>query len=94
MEDIAINCNKDTCLYLRNTIIEGMITECVLNKILHHVGKLWIICSNKEMSYEIEENNHPDWFNTSPWYNTAIYSKLHGKLFEYFIRHTKIDRYC
>ena len=45
------------------------------------------------MFYEIEENNHPDWFNIGPWYNTAICSKLHGKLFEYFIRHARTDRY-
>ena len=45
------------------------------------------------MLYEIEENNHPDWLNRGPWYNISICSKLHGKLFEYFIIHAGTDRY-
>ena len=32
-------------------------------------------------------------FNKYPWYNTAICSKLHGKLFEDFIRHARTDMY-
>ena len=40
-----------------------------------------------------KKNIYPDWFNTGPWYNTAICSKLHGKLFEDFIRHAGTDRY-
>ena len=70
-----------------------MITKFVLNAILHHVGMSWIICSNNKVFYEIEGNNHPYWFNTVPWYNTAIYSKCHGQLFEDFIRHARTDRY-
>ena len=70
-----------------------MNTRFVLNAILHHVGMSWIICSNNEMFYEIEENKHPNWFNTGPRYNTDICSKLHGKLFEHFIRHARTDRY-
>ena len=49
-----------------------MITEFVLNKILHHVGMSWIIFSNEEMKYEIDKINHPDWLNKGPWYNTDI----------------------
>ena len=45
------------------------------------------------MLYEIEENNHPNWFNKGPWYETSICSKLHGKVFEYFIKNARIDRY-
>ena len=45
------------------------------------------------MYYEIEENNHPDWLNKRPWYNTAIGSKFHRKQFEDFIRHARIYRY-
>ena len=70
-----------------------MITKFVLNKILHHVGISWIICSNDEMLYEMEENNHPDWFNKGSWYNTAICSKLYEEMFEYFIKNTTADRY-
>ena len=53
----------------------------------------WIICFNNEMFYEIEGNNHSDYFNTGTWYNTEICLKLHGKLFEYFIRHVRTDIY-
>ena len=45
------------------------------------------------MSYEIEENDHPDRLNKGYWYNTAICSKLHGKLYEDFIIHARTDRY-
>ena len=45
------------------------------------------------MKYEIDENNHQDWLNKGPWYNTSIYFKLHGSMFEYFITHAKTDRY-
>ena len=70
-----------------------MIIKFVLNAIFHNVGILWIICSNNAMLYEIEEINHPDWLNKGPWYNKDICSKLHGKLFEDFIRYARIDRY-
>ena len=65
----------------------------MLNEILHHVGMLWIICSNDEIKYEIEVSNHQYWLNKGPWYNTAIWSSLHGILFEYFITHARTDRY-
>ena len=58
-----------------------MITKSVLNVILHHVGRSWIISSNDEMRYEIDESNHPDWLNKGPWYNTAICSIITGSLF-------------
>ena len=89
----CIYCNKYTGLHIKNTTIEEIITKFVLNAIFHNVGMSWIICSNKKMFYEIGENNHPNWFNKGPCYNTAISSKLHGKLFEDFIRHVITDRY-
>ena len=70
-----------------------MITESVVNTILHHVGMSWIICSNQEMLYEIEKSNHPNWSNKGTFYNTDICSKLHEKLFGDFITHAKTDRY-
>ena len=45
------------------------------------------------MLYEIKENNLPDWFNKVPWYNIDICSKLRRKLFEYFIKNARTDRY-
>ena len=68
-----------------------MITKLVLNTILHHVGMSWIISSNKGLKYEIYENNHQDWLNKGPWYNTPICLKLHGSMFEYFITHARTD---
>ena len=84
---------KETGLYLRNSILEEMITKFVLNEILYHVGMSWIICSSEKIKYEIEESNHTDWLNKVPWYNTAICSRLHGSLFEDFITHARTDRY-
>ena len=65
----------------------------VLNAILYHVVMSWIFISNKEMKYEIDENNHQYWLNKVHWYNTAICSRSHGSLFEYFITHARTDRY-
>ena len=39
------------------------------------------------------KGNNPDWLNKSPWYNTTICSKLHGILYEDFIRNSRTDRY-
>ena len=53
----------------------------------------WIICSNNEILYEIEESNNHDWFNKGPWYTTSICSKQHGKVFVDFIKNVRTDRY-
>ena len=87
------NCKREKYLYLKNTTFDELITKFVLYEILHHVGMLWIISSNKEMTYEIDENNHQDFLNKGPCYNTEICSRLHGSLLEYFITHAKTDRY-
>ena len=70
-----------------------MITNFVLNAILHHVGISWIIRSNEEIKYDMDENNHQNWLNKGPWYNTDICSRLHVSLFEYFITHARTYRY-
>ena len=44
------------------------------------------------MEYKIREKNH-DWLNKGPWYNTTIFSKLHGTVFEYFNRNDRTDIY-
>ena len=59
----------------------------------HHVGMSWIICSNDEIKYEMDKNNHQYWFNKVPWYNIDICSRLHGILFEDFMTHARTDRY-
>ena len=65
----------------------------MLNVILHHVGMSWIISSNQEINYEIDENNHQDWLNKGPWYNKSNCSKLHGSRFDDFITQARTDRY-
>ena len=95
-DEIAIrcsNCSKDTRLHLNDKYIEEMITKFMLNAILYHMCMSCIICSNKTMLYEIEESDHPDWLNKVPWYNTAIRSKLHGKMFEDVIAHSRKNIY-
>ena len=47
-----------------------MSTNFVLNKKWHHVGLSWIISSRNQMKYDMKENNHPDWLDKGPWYNT------------------------
>ena len=87
------SCKNETGLYLRNSTLEEMITNFLLNAILHHVGMSWIICSNKKMKYEIDKSKHPDWLNKSTWYNIEIFSKLHRKLFEDFTTLARTYRY-
>ena len=47
----------------------------------------------KSIFYEIYESNNPGWLNKGSWYNTDICSKLHGKMFKYFITNARTDRY-
>ena len=90
-----INFKRVTCLYekINSWVFDEVITKFLLNAILHHVGMSWIISSNQEMEYEMDENNHQDWLNKGPWYNTSICSKLHGSRFEDFITQARTYRY-
>ena len=45
------------------------------------------------MKYEIDKNNHQDLLNKGTSYNTSICLKLHGSMFEDFIKHARTDRY-
>ena len=89
----CIKCKRETGLFWKNTTFEEIITKFVLNAILHHVVMSWRISSNEKLKYESDKNNHQDWFNKGPWYDTAIYLRLHGSLFEYFITHARSNRY-
>ena len=44
------------------------------------------------MKYDTKENKR-DQLNKGPLYNTEIYSKLHGTVFESYISNDRIDRY-
>ena len=41
----------------------------------------------------MDKNNHQDWLNKGPWYNTSICLKFHGSRFEDFITQSITDRY-
>ena len=92
----CISCKRETGLDSETSfswVFDEVITKFVLNEILHHVGMSWIISSNKEMKYEMDENNHQYWLDKGPWYNTSICPKLHGSMFEDFIAQAITDRY-
>ena len=59
---------------------------------LHHVGMIWINENREYLKYDMDKQNS-DWLTGGPWYNTYICKKLHGKLFEGFIRNARTDRY-
>ena len=91
----CINCKREAGLNskINALIFEEIITKFVLNAILHHVGMSWIIRSNKEMKYDMDKNNHQDWLNKIPWYNTSICFQLHGSRFEDFITQARAGIY-
>ena len=93
----CINCKKEAGLNSEtrfNWVYDEVITQFVLNAMLHHVGVSWIISSKKEMDYDnFTNSNHLDWFDTGPWYNKNICYKLNGITYEYFITQARIDRY-
>ena len=41
----------------------------------------------------MDKNDHQDWLNKCPWYNTSIFLKLHGSRFEDFITQSITNRY-
>ena len=59
---------------------------------LHHVGMIWIIENHDDLKYDMDIQNL-DWMKIGSWYNTSIWKKLHGKLFEAFIINSRTDRY-
>ena len=51
----CINCKKETGLNAEtgfSRFYDEVITQLVLNSMLHHVGMSWIISSKKEMGYD------------------------------------------
>ena len=90
----CINCGNQTVLHIKITITnyKDIIASFVLNTLLHHVGKSCIIETNKNLEYDTDKHNS-DWITCGLWYNTFICKRLHGKIFEEFIRNTRTDRY-
>ena len=75
-----------------NTTYQDTRTTFVLNKMLHHVGMLWIVETHEQLKYDTDKNNS-EWMEVGPWYNTYICKKLHGNVFEGSIRNAITDRY-
>ena len=91
---ICINCGKETMIDVdnMNTIYQDIITTFVLNKMLHHIGMLWIIENHEQLQYDMDIKKS-DCVTGGPWYNKSIYKKVHGKLFEVFIINARTDIY-
>ena len=79
-------------LDLLETDYQEIITTFALNTMLHHAGMICIIENHEDLKYDMEIKNS-DWMTGGPWYNTYIFKKLHGKLFEAFIINARTDRY-
>ena len=75
-----------------NTTYQDIIKNSVLNTMLHHVGMIWIIETYEQLQYDTEKPNS-EWTTGGPLYNTSICKKLHGKVFEGFIRNARTYRY-
>ena len=60
---------------------KGVITSFFLNIVLHHVGMSWIFETPEQLKQNMDKHN-PYWITSGPWYNTSIYKKLHGTVFE------------
>ena len=75
-----------------DTTYQYIITTFVLNTMLHHIFMLWIIETHEKLQYDMDKHNS-EWVTGGPWYNTSICKKLHGKVFEGFIRNTRTDIY-
>ena len=75
-----------------NTKYKYIITLFVLNTLLHHVVMSCTIYSNNQLEYDMDKHIL-NWITRGPLYNTSICKKVHGKMFEEFIRNSRTDRY-
>ena len=74
-----------------NINYNDIITQFLLNTMLHHVGMSWIIETNKHLEYDIDKHN-PDCITSGPWYNTYVCKKIHETMFENSIINAITDR--
>ena len=63
----CINCGKELNIDVDNlnTTYQDIITTFVLNKILYHVGMLWIIEIHEKLQYDMEKHNS-EWMTGCP----------------------------
>ena len=81
---MCINCKISTDLKPKSgkEFYDKIITPFVMNSMLHHVGMSWMISSKKEMDYDNFTNTeNVGLFETGPWHNKNICSKLYGTTF-------------
>ena len=76
VENIAIRCSnfgKEAMIDvdIMNTTYQDIITNFLLNKMLHHVGMLQIIETHEHLQYDMDKHNS-EWMSGGPWYNTSI----------------------
>ena len=79
-----INCGKTIGCSLENKKIEDFITTFVTNMVFQNVGLSCIIQSNQELSFYFQ-HHCPSWILNGPWYNTTIFSLLHGSSFKDYV---------
>ena len=56
MNNIVIRCRnygKTNVLVVKNTHYKDMVTNFLLNSVLHHVGLSWIIEKNQQLEFDI-----------------------------------------
>ena len=75
-----------------NTTYQDIITKFSLNTMLHYIGMLWIIEKHEKLQYDMDKDIS-EWMTGGTWYNISICKKLHGNVFEGFIRNERTDRY-
>ena len=74
-----------------NTTYQDIFTTFVLNTMLHHVVMVWIIETHKKLQYDMDKHNSEQTTDV-PWCNRSICKKLHGNVFEEFIRNARTNR--
>ena len=57
-----------------NTTYQDIITNFVLNTMLHHVGMLCIIETHEQLKYDMDKHNS-EWMIGGTWYNTSFCKK-------------------
>ena len=69
-----------------------MVTNFLLNTVLHHVGLSWIIETNQQWEYDIDEHSS-NFLTNGHWYNIYISTKLYGTVFDIYIRNAITKSY-
>ena len=77
---------------LDNQHIEYFITPFITNMVFENIGLFWIIKSNKNLHFYLKYYC-TSWILNGTWYNTIIFSQLHGLVFEEYFTTVKREKY-